>query len=65
MSLRAFHIIFVIASVALCIFVAMWAFREYSATRSLAQLGMAVLFLVSAGLLVEYGRRVFRKLKDL
>ena len=58
MSLRIFHIIFVSASVALCIFTSMWFFRERN-------LPMAVLFLVSAGALVVYGKKVFRKLKEI
>ena len=58
MSLRIFHIIFVSASVALCLFVSMWFFREHN-------LPMAVLFLVSAGALVVYGKKVFRKLKEI
>ena len=58
MSLRIFHMIFVSASVALCLFLAMWFFREQNPV-------MGALFLVSAGVLVVYGKKVFRKLKEI
>jgi hypothetical protein len=65
MSLRIFHIIFVCASVALCLFVAMWCFREYQATSSVANLVLGFVFLASGGALVVYGKKVFRKLKEI
>ena len=34
MSLRIFHIIFIIAAFGLSLFVALWGFREYAATHS-------------------------------
>lgn len=65
MSLRIFHIIFVCASVALCLFVGMWCFREYQATASVANLVLGFVFLASGGVLVVYGKKVFRKLKEI
>lgn len=65
MSLRIFHIIFVILTVALSLFVAAWGLREYSATRSTSGLAMGVVFLACAGALAFYGVRVWRKLRDL
>jgi len=61
MSLRAFHIIFIVVSIALCLFVALWGVRE--ATSSGRTLAM-VMF-VGAIVLVVYGKKVFRKLKEL
>ena len=58
MSLRAFHIVFIIVSIALCAFVALWGFRQGSPV-------MGAVFLLSAIALVEYGRRAFRKLKEI
>ena len=65
MSLRAFHIVFVIVTVALSLFVALWGFREFSRERDMAALALAILFLCTAGALVVYGKKVFRKLKEL
>ena len=43
MSLRVFHVIFIIVSIALCLYVAVWGVREYMVTRSLGALaGFAV-----------------------
>lgn len=58
MSLRIFHIIFVSASVALCLFVALWFLREQNTV-------YGVVFLVAAGTLVVYGKKVMRKLKEI
>jgi hypothetical protein len=65
MSLRIFHIIFIVASFGLSLFVALWGFREWSATRSSGALTMAVVFAISGVLLVWYGLVVVRKLRDL
>jgi uncharacterized PurR-regulated membrane protein YhhQ (DUF165 family) len=65
MSLRAFHIVFVIVTVALSLFVAMWGFREYAHEQSTGALALAILFLVTAVVLVIYGKKVFAKLKEL
>jgi len=65
MSLRAFHIVFVIVTVALSLFVSMWGFREFSAERDMAALALAILFLGTAVGLIVYGKKVFRKLKEL
>ena len=57
MSLRAFHIIFIIASVLLCLYVGLWAMRSNPI------LG-AISFLVGAALVI-YGKKAFRKLREL
>ncbi len=58
MSLRAFHIVFVMVCVALSAFVALWGFRQGSPV-------LGFVFLTSAIVLVEYGRRVYRKLREI
>jgi hypothetical protein len=58
MSLRVFHIIFVAASVLLCLFVGLWGVRQ-------ANIVLALVFFPSAIVLAVYGRRVFTKLRDL
>ena len=65
MSLRAFHIVFIIVTVALSLFVTMWGIREFARERDLAALGMAVLFLGTAVALVIYGKKAYGKLRDL
>ena len=65
MSLRAFHIIFVIVTVVLSVFVALWGIREYANERDTSALALAILFLATAVGLMIYGRKVFVKLKEL
>lgn len=65
MSLRAFHIVFVIVTVVLSLYVALWGFRQFSRERDMAALALAILFLVTAAGLIVYGKKVFRKLKEL
>ena len=57
MSLRAFHIIFIIASVVLCLYVGLWYLRQSPV--------VAVLFFLAAVGLVIYGKKAFVKLRDL
>jgi hypothetical protein len=65
MSLRIFHVIFIVASVVLSLFVAVWAVREYQTTGSTGALALGGVFLLAGGAMVEYGRRWFKKLKEL
>ncbi len=57
MSLRAFHIIFIVASVVLCMYVGLWYMRQ--------NVAVGIFFFAAAGALVVYGRKAFRKLKEL
>lgn len=65
MSLRAFHIIFVIATIVLSLYVALWGIREFNAERSLGALGLAGLFLATAVALMIYGKKALAKFKEL
>jgi hypothetical protein len=65
MSLRVFHVIFIIVCIALCLYVAVWGVREFVATRSNSALGMAGVFVAAGVALVVYSGKAFRKLKDL
>jgi len=65
MSLRVFHIVFIIAAFGLSLFVALWGFREWSATHSSAALTLAIVFAVSGAALVAYGLVAVRKLREL
>lgn len=65
MSLRAFHIVFVIVSVVLSLGVTLWGIREFAQEQSQMALALAGLFFLTALALIVYGRKVFVKLKEL
>ncbi len=65
MSLRAFHIIFVIVTVALSLYVAVWGIREFARERSGGALALGIVFLVTAVVMTIYGKKVYGKLRDL
>ncbi|HEY6139840.1 MAG TPA: hypothetical protein VI670_18930 [Thermoanaerobaculia bacterium] len=58
MSLRIFHIVFVMVCVALSIFVAVWGWRNHSQT-------LAATFAALTLALIVYGVYAFRKLRNL
>jgi hypothetical protein len=65
MSLRAFHIIFVIVTVALSLFVTMWGIREFRHDQNGGALALAIVFFVTAVVMTVYGKKVYVKLKGL
>ncbi len=65
MSLRIFHIIFIIAAFGLSVFVALWGFREWSASHSSGALALALVFVACGVALVAYGMVAVRKLREL
>ena len=65
MSLRVFHIIFIVAAFGLSVFVALWGFREWTATHSSGALALALVFLVCGVALVGYGMVAVKKLREL
>ena len=65
MSLKAFHIVFVVASILLAFGFGAWSFREYSSNDGLGNLVFGVGSTVSGVALVFYGRSILRKLKDI
>jgi hypothetical protein len=65
MSLRAFHIVFIVACVALSLWVGVWGIRDYMQERSAGALALAIVFLLGGVVLVVYGSKVFAKLRDL
>ncbi len=66
MSLKAFHIVFVVASILLAFFCGIWLLHEYASDRHAAVLGGrdCVPDLAGAGLIC-YGKSVLRKLKHI
>jgi fumarate reductase subunit D len=65
MSLRAFHIIFVVVTIVLSLYVALWGIREFSQDRNAMALTTGLLFLGMAVVLMVYGKKVVRKFKEL
>lgn len=65
MSLRAFHIVFVVVTIALSLYVALWGIREFRDEHSVSALTLAVLFAAMAVGLMIYGKKAFVKLKEL
>lgn len=65
MSLRAFHIVFVVVTIVLSLYVALWGIREFTEQRSGTALTLGVLFLAMAVGLMVYGKKAFAKLRDL
>lgn len=65
MSLRIFHIVFIIASFGLSLFVALWGFREWMTARSGGSLALGIIFAVAAVALIAYSFHAFRMLKDV
>jgi hypothetical protein len=65
MSLRIFHIIFIVASVLLSLFVAVWGFREYALRHDTGAFAIGALFAFVGVLLVAYGVKAYGKLREL
>ncbi len=65
MSLRVFHIVFVIVTVALSLFVTLWGIREFRQQQSTEALALAAVFFVTAIVMSIYGKKVYAKLKEL
>ena len=64
MSLRVFHIVFIVVCVALSAWVAVWGIRDYMAERNTGALALGILFLAGGLVLILYGRKAFDKLKE-
>jgi hypothetical protein len=65
MSLKVFHIVFIVVCIALSAWVGVWGIRHYMAEHSVAALALAILFLSGGLILVLYGRRAFEKLREI
>ena len=65
MSLKAFHIVFVAASVVLMAFLSGWSFLSYQETRSSEYLVWSLCAACSVVGLLVYGRFFIRKLRNI
>ena len=65
MSLKAFHIVFVVASILLAFFFGGWLLHDYPATHEMAELIVGILSLLAGLGLIGYGKSILRKLKHI
>ncbi len=65
MSLKAFHIVFIVLSIVMAFFCGVWLLREYADSRDAAQLIVGVVLILAGGALICYGKSVLRKLKHI
>lgn len=65
MSLKAFHLIFVIASILLGLGVGGWGIMEYRANGEISALMLGLIFLIMGVTLMIYGNRMLKKTKHI
>ncbi len=65
MSLRAFHIAFIVVSIALSLVVTAWGVREFLSDANSNALAVGCVAALTGVALVIYGMRFFRKLQEL
>ena len=65
MSLKIFHIVFIALSVLLSAGLGAWGIQRYLADGSGGGLALGVLFFVTGAVLLVYGIRFWKKMKEL
>ena len=65
MSLKSFHIVFIVASIVLSFLVGAWGLQQYRVEGESSGLWLAILFYATGVVLVVYAMRFVRKTKDL
>jgi hypothetical protein len=65
MSLRFFHILFIVLSALMSLVVGIWAIDAYQADGSATWMGLAVLAFAGGAFLVVYGNRFLQKTRKL
>ena len=65
LSLRSFHLFFIAASVLLAAWVGVWGIQSWQANRSGSDLTVGLLFFALGIVLLVYGLRVRRKLREI
>ena len=65
MSLKAFHIFFIVVSTALAVGLGVWATRDFAQSGSLGHLSLGVASFLGSGVLAWYGVWFLRKLKNV
>ena len=65
MGLKAFHIVFILASIALAVGFGLWAARDFAQSGSWVSLALGVSSFAGSAVLVVYGVWFLRKLKGV
>lgn len=65
MSLRAFHLFFIAASIALCAVIAVWGVDQYRAGGGGGDLALAAICALLGLALIAYGLKIYRKFREL
>ena len=65
MSLKIFHIVFIALSVVLSAGLGAWGIQRYLADGSGGALGLGLLFFVTGAVLLVYGIRFWKKMREL
>jgi len=65
MSLRAFHVLFISCSILLSAGVGGWGLQSYLTTEDTGSLALGVAFFALGLVLLLYGVRTFKKLREL
>ena len=65
MSLKAFHIFFIVVSIALCVGFGVWSTQNFARSGSWVELALGVGSFIASGALVWYGVWFLRKLKHV
>jgi hypothetical protein len=65
LSLRSFHLFFIAASVLLAAWVGVWGVQSWQANRSGSDLAVGLLFAALGVVLLVYGLRVRKKLRQV
>ena len=65
MSLKAFHIFFICASILLAMVVGGWGVRQYMVDESVGGLVLGVFFFIFGFVLLAYGLKFVRKMSEL
>ena len=65
LGLKSFHVVFICASIVLCLLVGLWGFQQYRVLGSATGLATAIVFFLSGGALLVYAVRYFGKLRRL
>ena len=65
MSLKIFHIVFIALSVVMSAGLGAWGIQSYLAEGSRGDLALGALFFVTGAVLLVYGVRFWKKIKEL
>jgi hypothetical protein len=65
MSLKALHIVFIVASIVLALSFGAWSLNEFAHGGARSNLWFGIGSLVAGVALIVYGKAILRKLKDI